>query len=688
MIPSRGPVTLPRILVASLCALAAPCLLAATGATQAGPVAPPPIERVTSELVLIETYVTDVHGREIAGLKPDDFVLMIDGQVRPIGSLEYVSVGSPTPAASFPPIPETPGSQLQRRIVLFFDDASSVPLGMVEARGAAAGFVAQDLAPTDEVAIVAFDGSVRIVHDFTTDRHALAQAILDDRRQLRSRPTGLDFNSQAMEIWKILGDDTVAKDTSLRKAARTANGYAAQSVAILRRLLAALRSTTDALATLPGYKAIVLLGDGVPENTAAEYFSRLGGDPTGAGLGRHGMAEMQLKLDRILRESLRIDAANDLSPEVRDLREAMAAGTVTLATIQTMGGISVHRTDELTTTTRDTGGISASTRDLRGALRGVEAVSRSYYLMGYVPEGPPDGRYHAVTVRLRKTSGNLSWRRGFVRLDPSAAQDRSIRAALVVPEMYPDPGLEVSLVDGPVVDAAATHDVTLHIAPGKIFYLPESGHRTARLTVGIVAVDASGAETLREVREVQVRMQPTRGLNLVSRIQLPAGRQTLTAVVGDRTAGTTGAARIAIDPEPAAQEAVFGLAVYSLAEESLWIDLPATLPDPVAESSTKSTIGPALKGTFAPGEPLVCGFQVKNRSDGTIPSFRVVVRRGEEILGTREAVAARHRPSGAMEAGLPVDQLPAGDYVVTVQELVEGAPVDRAEVPLRLHPNL
>jgi hypothetical protein len=41
-----------------------------------------------------------------------------------------------------------------------------------------------------------------------------------------------------------------------------------------------------------------------------------------------------------------------------------------------------------------------------------------------------------------------------------------------------------------------------------------------------------------------------------------------------------------------------------------------------------------------------------------------------------------------MEAGLPVDQLPAGDYVVTVQELVEGAPVDRAEVPLRLHPNL
>ncbi len=681
-------VTLPNLLVASLCAFPA------AGAAQSGPgdpgaetaIAPPPIERVTSELVLIETYVTDAKGRAIAGLEPEDFVLTIDGLVRPIGSLEFVSVGTATPMAPSPAVLGTPGSRLLRRLVLFFDDASSVPLGMAEARSAAAGFVAQDLAPTDEVAIVAFDGSVRILHDFTSDRQALAQAIEEDRRQLRSRPPAVDFDGQAMEIWNILGDEQVPKDLSLRQAARVANGFAAQAVATLRRLLAAVRSMTDAMATFPGYKAIVLLGDGVPQNTAAEYFERLGGDPTGAALRPHGGSANQIVLDRILRQTLATNESNDLSPEVRELREAMAADTVTLATIQTMGGISVRRTDELKTTTRDTGVVSASTRDLRGALKGFEAVSRTFYLLGYVPEGPPDGRYHEVTVRLRKTTGNLSWRRGFVRLDPAATQDRSIRAAMVLPEMYPDLGLDVSLVNGPALAAAGTQDITLHIAPGRVFYLPEGGRRTARLTVGIIAVDASGSETLREVREVQVRMQPSRGLNLVSRVQLPAGRQTLTAVVGDRTAGTTGAARVSIDPEPAPDDTVFGLAIYSLAEESLWIDLPATSAGTTVESSAKFTIGPALKGSFAPGEPLICGFRINIRPEGAAPSFRVAVRSGVEILGTWEATPAKHRPAGTMEARLPVDALPPGDYVVAVQEMVEGVAVDRAEIVLRLQP--
>src|SRR5262245_28282685 len=49
----------------------------------------PPTERVTSELVLIETYVRDASGHPIGGLLADDFVLLVDGRRRPIASFEY-----------------------------------------------------------------------------------------------------------------------------------------------------------------------------------------------------------------------------------------------------------------------------------------------------------------------------------------------------------------------------------------------------------------------------------------------------------------------------------------------------------------------------------------------------------------------------------------------------------------------
>ena len=57
------------------------------------------VERATVEMVLIEAYVSDGQGRPIEGLAPNDFVLMVDGHVRPISSLEFRNAGAP-PMAS------------------------------------------------------------------------------------------------------------------------------------------------------------------------------------------------------------------------------------------------------------------------------------------------------------------------------------------------------------------------------------------------------------------------------------------------------------------------------------------------------------------------------------------------------------------------------------------------------------
>ena len=87
-----------------------------------------PIERVTSELVLIETYVTGADGRPIPDLTSDDFVLLVDGRRSPIASIEYRETAVPSSPAQAPQSAVTSVSSA-RRFVLFFEDGISAPNG-------------------------------------------------------------------------------------------------------------------------------------------------------------------------------------------------------------------------------------------------------------------------------------------------------------------------------------------------------------------------------------------------------------------------------------------------------------------------------------------------------------------------------------------------------------------------------
>ena len=129
-----------------------------------GRVTPALIERALTELVLIETYVADVHGRALTGLTADDFELVVDGKKASIASCEMREVRAPgsdavtvAGEASGAP-PATPNAADQpRRFMLFFEDGTSAPSGLVAARRAAHQFLATGLVPTDQVAIAAYD---------------------------------------------------------------------------------------------------------------------------------------------------------------------------------------------------------------------------------------------------------------------------------------------------------------------------------------------------------------------------------------------------------------------------------------------------------------------------------------------------------------------------------------------------
>ncbi|MCU1268465.1 MAG: hypothetical protein JWM21_4783 [Acidobacteria bacterium] len=118
------------------------------------------IVRVNTTLVTIPVSVMDREGRYSPNLRKEDFRLWEDGVEQQIALFSTV---------------DKPFS-----VVLTIDTSSSTRFQLNEIQDAAIAFVNQ-LQPADRVMVVTFDDKIRVLADFTNDRHRLREAILQTR---------------------------------------------------------------------------------------------------------------------------------------------------------------------------------------------------------------------------------------------------------------------------------------------------------------------------------------------------------------------------------------------------------------------------------------------------------------------------------------------------------------------------
>jgi hypothetical protein len=340
------------------------------------------------------------------------------------------------------------------------------------------------------------------------------------------------------------------------------------------------------------------------------------------------------------------------------------------------------RADSLKTIAFNTGGVSSHSNDALRGLTEAEASSRAYYILGYAPEGPPDGRSHTVQVRVRRITAELRWRRGFTRLLPEEARARDVQAAYLLPELYAAGGVEVVLVPGPAEGPGRIADLVLYVPPGRVLFLPEEGRPAARLEVGLTVLDGSARETLRLARSLRIAWpgrepgQPGVGLNLVHRLRLPDAAQSVTAVVGDLASRSLWSARLQVPAVRAGDDPISGLSIYSRSENSLWVEIEAPGEAPAeTEEVVYATVGPALKATFSLGEPLLCGFRLPRGGKETL--LRLVLHSGERLIGELRIDPAMATDEGVLKHPLPIEDLPGGDYRLVVQELGPAPPIER-----------
>src|ERR1043165_3904856 len=147
-------------------------------------------EAITVERVIVDARVTDAAGDPIAGLKPSDFRVRIDGKPAVVESADWIAdTAAQREIDETTAPPSTTASAPSRGRLLIFFFQTDFARNSVRVRGQMKVLLLQNdwldwLEPEDRVAVLSFDSHLKFRQDFTNDKHAIAfsmeQALLVD----------------------------------------------------------------------------------------------------------------------------------------------------------------------------------------------------------------------------------------------------------------------------------------------------------------------------------------------------------------------------------------------------------------------------------------------------------------------------------------------------------------------------
>ena len=236
--------------LAAWLAAGAICAFSAASRAQEQPAPPPPqaaspgeqqpvvVIKKESKLVLVDSVVTDKKGNYVRELTQNDFKVFEDNKEQPVSSF---STGADV---------ATQANGQRRYLILFFDNSTMAAPDQIQARNAAAKFIAANAGPDRLMAVVDFGGSLRIVQNFTANADVLRAAVSGIKN------SSVDPNAAPADV-----PVTVAS-TGLTSFGSSLGNAAADFGA--RSMLLAVRSLAKNLRSIPGRKMVVLFSGGFP----------------------------------------------------------------------------------------------------------------------------------------------------------------------------------------------------------------------------------------------------------------------------------------------------------------------------------------------------------------------------------------------------------------------------------------
>jgi VWFA-related protein len=393
--------------------------------------------RTTTELVSVDTIVTTPDGQPVVDLTAKDFVLKVDGKVRPIQSVQFVrfneSAGAPAPpstsAPAHPrasaPAPFATNTDPKGRTFIFAIDHNNIQPGNERPAIDAAIRLLDRLTPNDRVAVVTLPRG-GVAADLSTDRTAARKALegIIGHAPRKSSQFGYSLQealtvfsagpnpSSSITIEIINGMlDRECKSTAACRTAVLAEAreYGRALIFNTRDTVLALSAFMTGLSTLEGTKSIVFISEGLIE-TMDNRNDLMGlGRVADASRVRMFVIQLNRPIFDINARKAPADAAGDIDLE--------------LSGLQSIAGV--------------TGGeIFRPSGRVDSAMEQIDRATSAYYLVGFEPtDKERDGKYHKIELTLVRKDIKLKARSGFEigaadKADKDARKKNPVAASL------------------------------------------------------------------------------------------------------------------------------------------------------------------------------------------------------------------------------------------------------------------
>ena len=476
-------------------------------AQQPQPAQPQPAFKSATTVVEVDVIVRDKDRRFVADLRAGDFDVFEEGVQQEISAV-YRVIGPNEPVASEAggraALPSPPAQQVQRVLILLFDQAHIQPGGFDRARKAALEFLKKDFRPGDVGGVV--NGGTMVNQRLTSVREELEAAVESLKpapetstviRELRQWPRFVDTyeayrvtrNEPANEPGASTVLDLVVRRACVERPGDCERGgitmveAEAQNKAILivsqARMLAkqtidTVSGLANGLARLPGRKTVILMTEGffVEDNWA----------DLRAVVGRAARASVRIyALDT--RGLNRGSASSDILVSANPSQQALAGPT--------LGDMAADGPNSLAV---DTGGyVIRNENDFGKAFAEIDRDTSSYYVIGFRTSRPLDGKFHAVDVKVKRPGVSVRARKGYVAT-PDLARAQAAPAG-----QPPDAAIAEAPALATAGAAAAASD-----KPATGANLPGPPPAPATVVPGATAPDTAGAVRLRPDMTEQV----------------------------------------------------------------------------------------------------------------------------------------------------------------------------------------
>jgi VWFA-related protein len=516
-------------------------------------------ESIEVRVVNVDVVVADRDGKPVTGLTKDDFEIFEDKKPQVITNFYEVRGGVPA---------ENGSTALRPRSFIFFiDNRAMHPVLRKRVTAEMAKFADTAIGPNDQVSVVIWDGTFRILTPLTSEKAAVRKAIDTVANAGTPMSATSEFQRVRAECTRALNMGTgreyprmpikLAYDqciSSLRIETQRMTAYS-------RLMLNAVEGAMSTVAGVEGRKVLVLAGTDLPARPGRDLFQWANGQFQPYMRGFDAAIEQPPSEYRDQQRAALESIAKAANANGVTLYPISALMPADVNSAQNSTGIddagagflrSGNTDDAHEQLARMTGGAAAPVSQMPALLDTLRRDLDSYYALGFRPSIDQRGD-RPVAVRVKNRAYTVRSRQSYASMtSDDQMRDRAI-ANLYTPALVSDWKLQLR-TGKPKRVKKGEYSVTIEIvAPPSVTLLPRDGKLAGGFVVYLVVGNAQGAlsATFHQANGIEItpaeeaafrRTPLTFGANLTIR----EGENLISVGVVDQTGGAMGFARTSV----------------------------------------------------------------------------------------------------------------------------------------------